>query len=468
MLHLEPSNETNIPACNDDNHHTANRSQNAALKMEVLDNPKCIKIGNYYSCLPDFYHYSESKTSRKDKILAANNMEIPYHIHNLENSEYQELVNSIKHYHKAYADLIGARFNSRFQKLTYALWVGEDAKLIHKFCHKGKKLSGGLVYRFHAYRKLILQAVANNEQHLVPTLLFFGKPINTIKDLVGSYAWKLICKNSLSRNSLIFNVLYFSMVCPEKQGIVSYAATSHKKPKIGSARKAAFMPYLERLLKLPSSVLSTDILSSHLIHHPRYDHLDILDGFIWVCNEARKVRKLTHREFINNTWTLYRDTFRMAERLQASFSTAWSYRRMVREHNKLSLEVEKLNFPGQFEIYSFTFPWHQSMIWQGINVTLLNSPYALAKEGAEMHHCVASYHEYVLSGKSIIFALSNSQGDRSTLELACDHSTLRIAQHRSKYNGPVSEEFKLAADYVLSEQSKIFKSEMNSKYLYER
>lgn len=468
MLHLEPSNESNIPVCDENNHHAVYRSKKTPLKMEVLDKPKCIKIGNYYSYFPDLYHYSESKLSRKCNILSANNIDLPHYIHNHENPYYEELVSSIKYYHKAYADLMGARFNSRFQKLTYALWVGSDAKLIHKFCHSGKSLSGGLVYRFHAFRELILEAVINKEPHLVPALLFFGKPINIIKDLVGSHTWKLICKNSLSRNSLIFNALYYSMDRPAQKGVVCYEATSHRRPKISSVVQETFMPYLNRLLQLPSSVLSTNIIHSQLIHHPRRTHIDIIDGFVWACNEVRKIRKLTDREYVIDMWTLYRDTSRMAERLEVPFSETWSHRRMVREHNKLSLDIEKLNYPRKFEIYNFKFPWHQIMNWQGINITLLNSPYALAKEGAEMHHCVASYHEYVFSGKSIIFALSNSQGDRSTLELACDHSTLRIAQHRSKYNGPVSEEFKLAADYVLSEQSKIFKSEMNSKYLYER
>jgi hypothetical protein len=53
----------------------------------------------------------------------------------------------------------------------------------------------------------------------------------------------------------------------------------------------------------------------------------------------------------------------------------------------------------------------------GITATVLDSEYLLAKEGAEMHHCVGSYSWDVREGECLIFGLEKD-GHRSTLQLS--------------------------------------------------
>jgi hypothetical protein len=75
-----------------------------------------------------------------------------------------------------------------------------------------------------------------------------------------------------------------------------------------------------------------------------------------------------------------------------------------------------------------------------IQVRALASKKALETEGRQMSHCVGGYFNQVLEGSSRIFALRDSQQERSTLELRWDRFNQQwvIGQHHGVRNGNIS------------------------------
>jgi len=58
----------------------------------------------------------------------------------------------------------------------------------------------------------------------------------------------------------------------------------------------------------------------------------------------------------------------------------------------------------------------------------------LVAEGIEMHHCVASYDDYCVAGRSHIAAVRGNDGSRSTVEFVIDGKKIHVVQHRAKWN----------------------------------
>lgn len=83
--------------------------------------------------------------------------------------------------------------------------------------------------------------------------------------------------------------------------------------------------------------------------------------------------------------------------------------------------------------------------------TLLLSAAQLVQEGAQMHHCVATYAGYVKQKKSVIIAL-NVCGHRSTADI--DRSNITIRQHRGMENNEPHELCKKALNVLVRRWSK--------------
>ncbi len=300
------------------------------LNICVDTTEKCIQVGAHYSYFPNLTHRPEATVSLKMEILMENNRELP-----------RSSGSGMKAFFKGYSDILGARFNWRYQRLNYCAWVGKDAELIHRFCRDGKSLSDGLVYRFHAFRTLILKAVEYNEQHIIPAILFFGVDVPVLKSGLGASLWKTICSNSLTRNHLIFNRLYLVGKFPRHKSIEVFEALNlvlHKKPEIQDRKCSTYKKLLESLTLIPSSLLKRSSLCDGIGRVEKDGTHEHLNELVWVSNAVKNKKKVTDKNFIDDTWRLYRDTLRMAQRLNVPFSCNWSYNRIDREHKKLTLE----------------------------------------------------------------------------------------------------------------------------------
>lgn len=437
------------------------------LQIVIHQFPKCIQVGKSYQCYPDLYVYQENKQSRKDSILKRNSITLP-------------TFDSAQQISLFYCLHLGGKFNRRFQNISYALWVGDDSKLIQRFCRYGRSLSNDLVYRFHLYRDLIMASVRNNEVHLIPAILFFGAGVSAIKAGLGNALWKTLCKNSASRNHLIFTCAAFTSL--QKFFDVSNSYTEHKAPTVQPMPVALIKPIIELLIELPSGILGCIHLHRALDHihcDIEYDYaedgnmevidagateLEILMFFVIIAKAARHLKKITDSDFIRAALQTIKDCRRMAQRLNQPFNSTWSFNRMEREHKSLTQQYNAVVYEHYYQDYNFDIPWIRELHYHGITATLLCSRAALIIEGDEMRHCVGSYDEMVERGRSLIFSLKNTLGKRSTLELKVGtNGKVKLNQHRMFQNDPVEDpDFSEAAKYILATQSKVLRESFDS------
>lgn len=432
------------------------------LELVLHNSPKCLQVGKFYNCYPDLYIYSDNQQTRKDTILRHNNVSFP------QNSTFEQ-------YALFYRTHLGGKFNHRYQKLSYALWVGEDSKLIHRFCRKGKHLDNELVYRFHCFRDLIMEAVKNKEFHLIPAILFFGANVNTIKAGLGASLWRSLCKNSASRNKLIFKCASFTaMLSPLIKSCFSF--NELKSPALQTVPIVTAKPILEALNALPSGIMqSNDFLRVIEGNEYDYDYLDdgdyevidldpseaqIFQYSFTIAIAAKQCKKVTDPHFFRDAMQTIKDCRRMANRLNEPFNDHWSFNRIEREHKALTKLLNTTIHEHYYQEYSFEIPWIKELQYRGVTATLLSSRAALIIEGRELTHCVASYHEQVYFGRSIIFSLRTQDGQRSTLELGVrrGHDSLKlvIQQHKTNYDNPVeNDQLNAAAKYVFNAQRQL-------------
>lgn len=453
--------------------NTAPGDNDEELKIIVRNNPRAIQVGNCFFNIPDLKRYAENRYTRKEVIFKANLIEIEFD----KNLPWQSLP---KAQNKMYARRLGSRFNERFQKVSYALWVGDDWRLIHRFCRIGKGLSSDLVFRFHHFRDFVDLALANKERQLIPALLYFGKPVGELKQGLGSGIWKSLCNNSVSRNIAIFKI-----VGTFKSGQIDDSRCTPEYPQITCVNMNAVKAVLSRLINLPSGILNSHVFYNELAGG--YDMLPDADELFWseeanvtrdqlfliqltifetIARDAQINQKITDQVYLRESHRVFIDTLRLACQLKESFNYAWSLGRVHREHRRLTklLRARKLQEYSKYP-YQFSKPWLHSLSHKDIDIVLLKSPYDIALEGHEMNHCVASYHHLVFHEKSLIFSLRNTSGYRSTLQLAFETSKrLGIVQHRSVNDDDITETaFHHAAEYVLERQNQVLKNAVKDK-----
>lgn len=432
------------------------------LELMLHNTPRCLQVGQFYNCYPDLYVYSDNQQTRKDTILRHNNVNFP------QNSTFEQ-------YALFYRSHLGGKFNRRYQKLSYALWVGDDNKLIHSFCRKGKHLDNELVYRFHCFRELIMEAVKNKELHLIPAILFFGVDVNTIKSGLGTALWKSLCKNSVSRNKLIFKLASFTPTLRRyMRAKVSF--NEIKSPALQTIPIVTAKPILEVLNELPSGIMQSNAflraIDGNEYHYDYMDNgdfeiidLDPSEAQIFrysftIAVAAKQRKKITNPHFFCDALQTIKDCRRMAKWLNEPFNENWSFNRIEREHKALTKLLNTKIHENYYQEYSFEIPWIKELQYRGVTATLLSSRAALIIEGRELTHCVASYHEKVSFGSSIIFSLRTQDGQRSTLELGVrrGHDSLKlvIQQHKTDYDGPVeNDQLNAAAKYVFNAQRQL-------------
>ena len=432
------------------------------LPIIIHQQPKCIQVGKFYGCFPDLYLLPETVTYRKDQILQINDITSPRYS-----------AGSTHNVRKLYCTYLGPKFNQRFQKISYALWVGDHEKIIHRFCHRGRKLCNELVYRFHYFHPLIQKALNNNEQHLIPLLLLLGVDMNTLKAGFGAALWKSLCKNTFSRNHAICSCATF--IAPLKHHTAIHLQYHEARaPLIHTYSPALARPIIEHLNKLPTSLLTCSYFHRTINDTTDYTNIDddnpipsttvhdrILQVFQKIARFATANRKISDRDFIRSTYQLINDCHRMAIELKEPINNEWSLARLTREHKALVKRYNAIAYAHYHEPYNFLSPWVRTIQVNNITATLLECRSALVQEGNEMDHCVASYHFEVKNGRSILFSLRNPQGYRTTLQLTIDglesnNAILQINQHKSLHNDDVVDpDFIEAANHVLATQQAV-------------
>lgn len=152
-----------------------------------------------------------------------------------------------------YALHLGSKFNDRFRRVNYKVWVSPYECEIKRFCYIGRSLADNLVYQFHGAAGIINEALNDKLDHLVPVILATNKTPSDLKKLLGKSIWKRICKNSLSRNKLLINNI-FSM-CQRLYGFNINWITTSSKPEYMDFNDDN-IDHLNQMLCWPSTLLA--------------------------------------------------------------------------------------------------------------------------------------------------------------------------------------------------------------------
>jgi len=224
-----------------------------------------------------------------------------------------------------------------------------------------KKWDTHLVRKAVKHKEIIQQLEKDKAEHLIPACLHFEMDPSKVRSFVGRSAWKKIANNSKTRNQLIFS------------------GDHH---------------FYQELLDIRSNVLSK--MGNRI--SPR----EIV---------AAKITP-TSKDF-HRTTRIVVDTFFMASELGKTVNPNWSYKRFLKEHDKLSRETLTKTYPDE--------PFCESHVEEirGYTFCRLTSEFQIALEGKEMRHCVASYASAARAGRYEVYKVEGGR-ERATLGLYVD------------------------------------------------
>lgn len=437
------------------------------IPVYIDDTNHVVHFGSFQFAYPEIHFLREKDSSLKLKIMKANGLEMPPFDYDI-NYGALELIGVVNHANNFVSSLLlGSKFNDYFRRVNYYIWCAHDEERIKRFCKSRKYLIPEMVYRYNRFHSLIKKAIDNQEEQIIPAILFFGKSVAQLKNGLGSALWKKIVKSSPTRNTLIFSrlmILLNKSYFPDAKHYGVYKGK--RKPRLQHLNIGDFKQILELLYDFPSSFLKMSFFYNYTNY--RNDVPDLikihtyLQSGIWaIANGSYDVSELEHRtnahdydrynlstkkssrarimylksEVMNRLSNQFTDTKRMAENLDRPFNPVWSARRMHREHENLTREGLKARVKNRR--FNFKKDWPQSIEIGNVKATLLDTTHSLIFEGSEMRHCVGSYSDIVDSGSSIIYSLTTEQSNevfRSTLQLAVRPNGVNPVQNRSVYN----------------------------------
>jgi hypothetical protein len=287
---------------------------------------------------------------------------------------------------------------------------------------------------------------------------FFGDEIGDIKKGLGKGLWKMLCRNALTRNHLIFQRAYTFIGYSYGQG-VQQLGKSGMRPKIIRPDYSTYQPLLAALNALPTSLLRETWLFERNHFDSPTELRELERRWRFLAEAGRFEKSLTKRLRLRELSLLAIDTERMARRLGEPFTYEWSSKRMHDEHQRLTKQLALAKWSYQNSPFSFAFPWIERFEMDGIVAMLLKTPYELMREGTEMRHCVGSYADLVEAGYCLIFSLRTAGGTRSTLELTIDQKQHRILvrQHTGPCNGAAPESHTRFATIILDTQMRVYR-----------
>ncbi|MNK14344.1 hypothetical protein D3C87_324550 [compost metagenome] len=269
------------------------------------------------------------------------------------------------------------------------------------------------------------QAVADGIKNITPFIALYKQSPKQLKQTLGSANWKLICKNSFSRNKGIADIL---------------GAKKFDKPDD---------EYTSMLLKMPSGLFKRTfqygLETAHYLNKK--------------CGMSIKSLAGNKNEVFNNA-RLIADTRRMAEMYQQNFSFDWSWRKMQEKHNefaRIGVIEEAKRLKAENEKYSLTLREGKPKVWgfNGVVATFLDTYERILEEGVVMHHCVGSYARWCYEDR---YAVVHLEGDGEKTTLGIDITPMASAhfnQHYGISNSPVkSESHKMLANLVIEELNK--------------
>lgn len=258
-------------------------------------------------------------------------------------------------------------------------------------------------------KPLLDELLEDGIYNIAPIVFRHEKTPSELKNMYGKGAWKALCKNSFSRNKLLYEDDY------------------------------AF----------PHNYVALNNISSTLLRNS-WDR----EFAIWASRWMRG--SWSNTEIMRKLYHLYQDTFRLAEglneHLQLEIMYKWNPEKLqkkhdefVKEHNTRKYSKDVIYFPQYIHATN-------GMRVDEFTAHLLMSKYDIAEEGQAMHHCVAGYADSVARGDYLVYSIRKNGERYSTLGLR-RFSDIEVYkdQHYMACNKSVDEEGAIVlADSVLA------------------
>lgn len=263
---------------------------------------------------------------------------------------------------------------------------------------------------FWKHKHLVDQAIADNQENLIPLFVEFGEDAQTIRNRVGKGVWKTLCKNSFHKN------LALSRYSPGSVAEIANLSTG--------VIKMWFTPTVARWV----------------------NHLHIKHN----C----KIKDLSNMHELED---LYNDTRNMAEDLGKPFNNQWSLKRMQEQHDLYSQELLAREYSDEpFKGLPNNVIEHMSCKDTQLTATLLKSPMSLKLEGNAMRHCVASYRDRCENGAYLVYGITDQNGNRVStlgisimLDFKCTILPYYLNQHYGFGNNRVNDSVWMFGKYIV-------------------
>lgn len=261
---------------------------------------------------------------------------------------------------------------------------------------------------------ILMQAVEDKQDNILPYLLHFGKSPSELKATLGKGLWKRMCATTFSRN----------------KAIVSYIS-AHPTPYSVSITDFQKQKLLEAF-ELPTTLLNLFSTRMHNFEVALYAKLQCKGG--WSS-------PLT----MQNIFITYQDTAEMRKRYDNKDSKAmltWSTKRLNAEHEAYI----KRSFIEKYSDKPFT--WAEELgigtfSYKGYEVTPLLSEMEIGVEGQAMQHCVGMYGSRSSRQEYLVCSVKKNGERYSTIGIRMYYSNLDLMigfdQQYMKYNKRVED-----------------------------
>ncbi len=288
----------------------------------------------------------------------------------------------------------------------------------YNLCRTTSWMPIGNRFKYLETEELLQQCRKDGIANVIPIVAYFGKSPQELKKSLGEQAWKKLCKNSYSRNRLLF------------------LKSNHRVTPVDWNT-------------VPSTILKG---RTHWIP----------EVYEWLIKTQKVPLKNYSKDYnIQREVGLYTDTQRMCIGAGETFNPNWSKRRMKEEHDRLSRMQQEIanRMAAEYNVeYAKLLEkdfreLHKGLetvrFDSGVVATPLVNMQQVQEEGSKMHHCVGSYASMCAKGEYLVWRLT--RGDvETTLGIDVHHGKYSFDQHYGHCNAIVEDQdLKDAAESVV-------------------
>ena len=271
----------------------------------------------------------------------------------------------------------------------------------YKLCRTTSWTPMGQRFEYLETEELLQQCRKDGIANIIPIVAYFKKSPQELKKALGETAWKKLCKNTYSRNRLLF--------------LKSHA----------------------RLTPVEWNAVPSTILKSKTYFTP--------EVYSWLIRTLDTPLKNYSKDYnIQREAGIYFDTRLMCIDAGETFNPNWSKRRMKEEHDRLSRMQQEIANRRQAERnaeYAKLLKVDFRELHKGLEVMEFDSGVVavplvnmqqVQEEGSKMHHCVGSYASMCAKGEYLVWHLTKGSVE-TTLGITVQHENYTIAVSKDKY-----------------------------------